>query len=334
MENYQIWNKSYLFLKPKFSTMITKYYYLFGQLTLLLFFPIAFYAQSVDAYETSFLLKYNLVVLQASVNGETGFFILDTGIPDLVLNAGEEKPKKRIKLYTSEGNQLQGNTRIVQLSIGPWNWKSKFATLVDLSEIEQKMKIPIMGLIGINCLKHFEIYLNYQSTTIRFIKLDKKGNKKVDAYQDRPIDTIPFHYIDHLPYVKTTLNGQGYFLVIDTGAAFNIFSERKKTIVSNPTFTRASKIIGIKKGSNSQKRTFCRVAFQIGHSATLPMLTVFKDLRAFNNNLMGKKIDGLLGFEFLSQQEIAINFKQKKLYLWPRKSFRKKFGSQVNAFTY
>jgi len=67
--------------------MITKsYYYLFGQLTLLLFFPIAFYAQSVDTYETSFLLKYNLILLKASVNGETGYFILDTGIPDLAMS--------------------------------------------------------------------------------------------------------------------------------------------------------------------------------------------------------------------------------------------------------
>lgn len=323
--------------------MITKsYYYLFGQLTLLLFFPIAFYAQSVDVYETSFLIKHNLIVLEASVNGETGYFILDTGIPDLVLNAREGKPKKRIDLYTIDGNQLQGYTRKAQLSIGPWDLKSKVSNVIDLSEIEQELGMPIMGLIGSTCLKHFEIYLNYKSATIRFFKLDKKGNKKVDAYQDKPVDTIPFRYIDDLPYVKATLNGQAYYLGIDSGAAFNLFSATKKTIVSNQTYTRVHKIIGLKKGSNLQKNTFFRIAFQIGHSYTLPMLTMFKDLSALNNNLSssyssggglrgsnnnhrGRNIDGLLGFEFLSPQEVAINFKQKKLYLWPRKSHLKKY---------
>jgi len=304
----------------------TSYYYLFGQLTLLLFFPISFYAQSVDTYETYFLLKRNLILLQASVNGETGYFILDTGIPELVLNIREEKSKEYINLYSIEGKQLKGYTRKVQLSIGPWTLKSKVSNVIDLSEMEQRLEIPIMGLIGIDCLKDFEIYLNYQNWTIRFFKLDKKGNKKDYAYKDRPIDTIPFNYINYLPYVKATLNGQTYYLGIDSGAAVNIFSERKKTIVSNSTFTEEGfKTIGIKKGSNSEKRTLFRVVFQVGDFTTLPMLTMFKDLRAFNNNYVGRRnIDGLLGYEFLFQQEIAINFKKKKLYLWPRKGHLKK----------
>ena len=140
--------------------MITKCYYnLFWQLILQLFFPISFYAQSVDSYETSFLLKYNLILLQASVNGETGNFILDTGIPDLILNAAEGKPKNRINLYTIEGNQIQGSTRRAQLSIGPWNLKPKLADVIDLSEIEQKLEIPIMGLIGTNFLKNLKFIL-------------------------------------------------------------------------------------------------------------------------------------------------------------------------------
>ena len=53
----------------------------------------------------------------------------------------------------------------------------------------------------------------------------------------------------------------------------------------------------------------------VGSSKCLPMNTVFKSLKHINNFTPGLRIDGILGFEFLSQYCIAIDFRKKMIYL-------------------
>ena len=270
-------------------------------------------------YETSFLLKSRLILIEAEVNEQCGYFVIDTGCPKLVINkAGNTNSfLASSDLYTFEGEKVEGDMKEGSLVIGHWETK-ELAILADLSPLEQKVNMPLLGIIGMEILKDFEIHLNYRNTTIAFFQLAESGKRLFPSSKPAPIDTIPLHFKGHLACIKATMHGEEYNLGLDLGAGINVFSKKHRKHINN-IFAHNARITGMGKQATIQKCSFFKSAFQLGNILTLPMLTILDNIQPLNNNLNGQKLDGLLGFEFFFQQEVALNFKKRELYLWERK---------------
>ena len=58
----------------------------------------------------------------------------------------------------------------------------------------------------------------------------------------------------------------------------------------------------------------------VGNLSCPPMKTLFINLDHFNKSQSGIKVDGIFGYEFLSNFRVAINFRKKEIYLWDRET--------------
>lgn len=265
-----------------------------------------------------------MILVEASANKQSGYFIVDTGSPYLVLNAKDYKGSTAIlKMHSFSGTKIGEETKHVSFRIGEWQLKGKLASLSDLGYLEEKLKIPIKGLIGMNVLKHFEILIDYTTTTISLFKVKEKGVKNDFDNMVPPSQTISLYFKEHLPYMKAYLDGKEFCFGLDTGASINLFSRSCQSFIKSKTFTKKVRIRAAGQRNKIKEERFLKSAIQFNNRSSLPMLMLLKDLTPLNKNLTGKDIHGLLGFEFLSQQRIAINFKKKKLYLWDRVSSQK-----------
>ena len=109
----------------------------------------------------------NLFFIEANINGERGNFILDLGAPYLVLNATYFRDYEVDSSYYSgsllEESEFVRRTKVESFSIEELEFERLSADITDLSAIENKRGIQILGLIGVSFFKDFLFDLNLLS---------------------------------------------------------------------------------------------------------------------------------------------------------------------------
>lgn len=278
-------------------------------------------ASVITEFEIPFRLVKKLIVIEAKVDQQTGWFILDTGLPDLILNKNRFKQKgKEFNFLELTGKDVPATKFFFTFQLGDTKFKGRDGMAMDLSHLERKTKIPLMGLIGRNMLKKFEIVLDYKAKIITFYRLNKRG-KKLTPYAQKigiPSDTIPVTWKGHLLALKVKWANRIIRFGLDTGAGINIIAPKYaallKEIDHQQVQVKLMNIGSLNKGTS--RKSMNKVI--IGTKDMLPMKTITCDFSVINANLAGKDIDGLLGYEFFKQQKVAINFKRKQLFLWKK----------------
>lgn len=269
-------------------------------------------------YRTSFRLAANLILVEASAGARSGYFVVDSGSSHTILNSVHFTAEHQlVQLRTYTGDRALGGTLHTTLKLGPWTEKMVFAALGDLSALEKRLQLPLLGLIGMNVLRNYELHLDYRSTTIEFYRLGKKGEPLRKCPAGLPARTLGFRYARYLPLIEAELAGQTFTWGLDTGAGVNLFDVSTAQRIGLQTTDQRSAITTIGQPCEKGKAGLFRAALQLGELQTTPMNTLCKDLRELNRQLPGPRIDGILGFAFLSQQRTAINFRKRELYLWP-----------------
>ena len=140
-----------------------------------------------------FRLTGRLVTFEARVESVEGLFILDTGAERLLLNKNYFKGGRLLKKKSPYGasgrvNQVRHKT-VDTLYWDNLKLDALDAHVVDLSHIEQKRNARIVGILGYEVLKDFEIFLDYPSKQIVLSKLDDQGNRlDKDMFHELPID--------------------------------------------------------------------------------------------------------------------------------------------------
>ena len=120
-------------------------------------------------YKTKFAQLNSLIIIEATVNDVRGNYIIDTGTPGLVLNSKDINDLDVLSPYQSISKiRSRIGRRIARLKIGPWEQRYFQATLMDFTHLEVMFGRPIAGLLGAQCLRNFEIEINYFDHTIEF----------------------------------------------------------------------------------------------------------------------------------------------------------------------
>ena len=274
-------------------------------------------------FNIPFRLVGNLIIVKGNVDGKEGNFIIDTGAPTLVLN------QNKLRYYTKSSRNSLGVTgnipgmyekRTRKVKLADAVFSNIDALVMDLTHLEAVRNIPILGLIGYKVLKKYEVVFDFENRTLVLYTLGKKGRALADSEGLRlaPTDSVSFRIIGHLPCVKGQLDGKKTTFGIDSGAEINMINHKLKGAFGKSfSADKNIDIYGLGKRKINAETGILKYFWIEGikfdeMTAIMTNMDHFQPIKDF-------KLDGLLGYEFLRQRKLSINFRKKKVFFWDLK---------------
>lgn len=260
---------------------------------------------------TSFELVGGLVVVRASVDGQEGNFVLDTGAPGVVLNT------KRKEGNTVQAVGLGGGIELGEVELAAFEWgmikKADFTGMtLDISQLEQASGRDLMGLIGYDVLQNYELLFDYRKRIIRMYDA-----RKAEKFRPAGNTTIvPFKLNGHLPVLSVKMGGKRAYLGVDSGAEVNLLDDSffAKLKGEHLTDMEVERVSGLDK--RRQKVHSAKLdELEISDAEMENLRFLFLDLSPVQEQAE-VRMDGVLGFPFFANHRISINYKKKKMYIW------------------
>jgi hypothetical protein len=265
----------------------------------------------------------NLILVKGKVDTTEGNFILDTGAPYLVLNLtyfrnyGTIMPNEEQAGITGIGPPV-AKAIVNKFSLGTFHYTQINADVTNLGNVENSKGVKILGLLGVELFKQFEMIIDYEQGVIYLHRIDKK---EAASYQSEMLrdtsaySTVVIEINDNRILTRTNLAGKKLRLMIDCGAESNLLDSRlPNKIFDNVSIT--GRVILLGSGNEKIEALAGDMKnMQIGNSniSSLPVLITNLDKTCISAESC---IDGILGFDFLSLHKIGFNFVKRKMYIW------------------
>ena len=280
-------------------------------------------AEVIDAYTTRipFQLVDRLIVIEGEHHKVKGLFILDTGSERLLLNKAHFADL--IQEYSTE-TQSTGvldfidnpvEKRIQKILFHKLSVQNKKSHIIDLSHIEKSKKIKVLGIIGYNVLKDYEVFVDMYLNQITLTQIDANGNKLGNQpYLEEIVDSIHFQLKKHTIVIEGSINEKKLTFGLDTGAEFNqLNSSVSKKVLSSFYPKRRIQLMG---ASDRKIEVLYGHLHRLKLSETVyfgPMNTILTNLSSVNK-AFGTHLDGILGHDFFAQKRAIINYAKEKIY--------------------
>jgi len=268
-----------------------------------------------------FQLYGKLIGVNIRVNGENQLFILDTGSPKTILNAQYFKDKDdNNKILSSKNTKGVNGTvknlniyKVKELSIYGIKYTNQDFLTMDLSHLEESLDTKIGGLIGYETIKTYDILFDYKNKQINLIK-PESFKSYLQKIKLTVIDRIPIKLEKHIPIISAIINNKIYSFGIDCGAEVNLIDQKLYDALKiNLRKIKKDTLSGADKNRKEVISAKIKKVY-IADKKYENMKTVFNDISPFAKGYK-IKINGLLGYEFLSKHKTLISFKRKELVL-------------------
>lgn len=265
----------------------------------------------------SFQLKNNLIIVKASINGQEGNFILDTGASNITLNEryfdGREQGKH---FYGINGSVSKAETEIIQFNLGGFK-KTTNATITNFAALEESIGLKLFGVVGNSPFSKCELVIDYIFKEVTIYRLNKNGMRKKGKWTHMdPSDTLQFFLKGKMPIIRAQAGQHCLMLGLDSGASACVMDENFMEKL-NGCFQVFDKTTLTSFGNDRTEVPYSQLNnLLVGKLPCPPMKTLFVSMAHFNQYVQGQQLDGILGYDFLSQFRVAINFRKKEIYLW------------------
>lgn len=278
-------------------------------------------AEILSEYTTRIPFKVidNLIIIEAELLNQKGNFIIDTGSEALILNAAHFKSGTTSKSRQTSGvldvidNPLE--KRLREFTINNLIITGKNSDVINLSHIEKSKKIHLLGIIGYDILKDYELFIDMHLNQITLSRVDSKGIKyDTREFLETIIDTVDFKLKKHTIVLETYINNQKFSFGLDSGAEYNQINKRTSKKILN--YFYPSKRLMLVGASGRKIEVLAGKLYRVKLSDKIyfaPMETIMTNMNQMKE-AFGTSLDGILGYEFFRQQRTIINYKKEKLY--------------------
>lgn len=282
-------------------------------------FPQAAIAD-VNTIYIPFTLVGQLIMVEAKVDTVTGFFMLDTGSEMLVLNKQYFEAGENGRAIAAVGNTGMVNAviekRVDSLQLDQLVLREIRAHLVDLHHIELKKNTRLIGILGQDVYRDFEVFIDFQSKVIALTRVDKKGIR-IDtlAPYEIPYDSMDFELRHHLIIVDTKVNAVRLKMILDSGAELNLIDRQvNRRVMDKFTIIKRVNLLGV---GQREVEVLAGVMNEVycGNQYSEKMNTLLTSLDEINQSF-DVNVQGVLGYEFLKKRRILINYQKRKLYFF------------------
>lgn len=266
----------------------------------------------------------NLIIIRAKADTLEGNFIFDTGAPGLVLNLTYFRNYSTVDHNTDVQGGITGSVEsgghieMDSFSFAPVRYFKLEADRINLGHIENSKGIKILGLLGMQLFKKFEIIIDYENSVIYMHLVTKKDGrnyksellKDTSQYVETAID-----FIENKLITYAYSAGKKLSFVLDTGAESNLIDSRlPDKVLDGVTVSRRIFITGTGSArveALSGSMNMIKIGdYDVNH---LPVIVTNLEKLCYAYN---RCLDGMLGFDFFSKQKIGFNFKKRKMYIW------------------
>lgn len=265
----------------------------------------------------------NLIAVEAIINDSKQWFLLDNGSPKLVLNSvyiKDSVDKKSTQKVISSTQGVNGSISNINVALvkkfdfSGITLSNQNVLTLPLEHLEKKFKLKLYGLIGYEIYKDYDLLFDYQSKTITLLKPSYTSNFLATTFSKNKIEELPLVMESHLATLKGMLGNRQLNLGIDCGAESHLISEALKDSLTHfLSRIKTTKLSGA--DAVSKKVTQARVKnLTIGKKTYPNSKTVFNDMSHLNKGY-NIKLDGLVGYEFLSKQKTLLSYVNKKISL-------------------
>lgn len=259
-----------------------------------------------------------LILLPVAVDGEGPFqFILDTGAGTSLLSSDLAK-QLAVKITGSKEGQSAGGkvsvllARVDSLAVGETRLDGVDVGIVDLQHISKTVGAQIDGDLGYNFLKHFRLTIDYRRSEIRLDDPYRVEDFGKIAQTEMPIrlasPTKP------LILINVYANGRGPFqFAIDTGTS---------TTAITPELARELAVDGSAVGPVTTGAAHVEVkagilkSFQVGGARLDNLAVIVANFFEMLSNAVGAKLDGIVGYNFLRNYKVVIDYPNQLLTLF------------------
>lgn len=274
----------------------------------------------VNTIYIPFTLVGQLIMVQAQVDTVSGYFMLDTGSEKLVLNQEYFASDAKGRTVASVGNtgavtavveREVDSIRLDQLVVHDLS-----AHLVDLHHIELKKNVRMIGILGYEVYKDFEVFIDFQNKVIVLTRVNRKG-MRIDTLApfEVPYDSLDFDLRHHLIVLEAKVNSVKLDLILDSGAELNLIDRRvNRRVLDNFTIIKRVNLLGVGK---KEVEVLAGELYdvQCGNQHSAKMNTLLTSLDEINT-AFEVNVQGVLGYEFLKKRRVLINYQKRKLYFF------------------
>lgn len=260
-----------------------------------------------------------LILIEGTVEDQTGHFILDLGASDIILNnryykGSKEKPAEAFGI---NGTVSEVEKTWATATFGGVEWKRRLAHILSLRHLEKSKGVKILGLVGGKFFHRYQLLIDLSKMEIG-ISRDAKRNV-IDLLGDgfiEPDAILPFKYKGGMPWIEVRIASRYFKFGLDTASEFSLMDTKWLPFVEDLLFNRRTVNT---RGISSKTKSVLRgklAQLEVGALSCYPMSTLFTNMRIINQNLAGATLDGLLGFDFLRQFKVLVNYHSKEILIW------------------
>ncbi len=271
-------------------------------------------------YYTSFVEEAGLIWVWATIDGTSGWCLLDTGAPGLIVH----RPLNGALALPLQASGMAGEPQaampveINSLRWGPIELNDISAWQTDLSRLTALLNRSVLGVLGMEVLDQLRLTIDY-GTEILLMESATTGAGPLFAIPGaRQIACLPFEWAGHVPVIELVVKGHSLRLGIDTGASVNLLDSgwlRKRRDVVLPTKDVPRNVqlqfLGQADGQVYPQQDL-RLEVETKKVEVVFVLMPFRR-RARRMDL---DLDGLLGYPFLKNYRVVLDFQHNRLELW------------------
>ena len=269
-------------------------------------------AEAAVSSEIPFELAGGMIVVNASLDGKAGNFILDTGAPGIVLNDANTTFSNQCQGESVTGRLTVEEVEVKNFQLGTIRKERALGYLLNVQHLEVACGMDIMGLIGYDLLKNYELLFDFPNRRILAFQPGEARN----LMGREPNIVVPFIEHGHLPVIVAKIGKKRLFLGIDSGAGTNLLEKKRMGLFDNGELTNlcTEEITGLDK-LTQEVLAADATGIMLDGKLPLEMRYVFTDLGHIREQ-MGVKLDGLLGLPFFKEHIVSIDYKHNKILVW------------------
>lgn len=261
-----------------------------------------------QAFSSTFTENRGLLFVRARLNDRDGFFLLDTGSSDFLLNKKYFSPDS-VKEMPGVTATVHGiKPHLGRAAIHSFQWeklhlKDLRGQLHDFSFMETPAISPLLGAIGFEQLKKCAVIFDWEHRKVLVRPAGDKGPPS------KPKTVIPFTFFQHTPAFPVRVGDKTIPMIFDSGAQINLLPGLDGL---ENHFRGIPAVTKISDGGLLGKETA-----RLGIVDEIQLGSIrFQDLPFAVFDVPYLSGHGILGSPLIETGPLEINFVQKTLSIW------------------